>query len=67
MRVPPINRQPFTSPNAGRSTALSSEPFQLAAPGEARALSLKVPPPRSRGGGPCEAWWSGHARRGKHA
>jgi very-short-patch-repair endonuclease len=44
-RIPPINRRPFTSPNAGRSPALSSEACEEAAGGgTARARKLRKNP-----------------------
>lgn len=48
-RIPPINRHPFTSPNAGRSTALSSESCEETAGGgaksRARQLRKRATPP----------------------
>lgn len=45
-RVPPIDRRPFTSPNAGRSPALSSESCEEVAGGGpiARARALRKRP-----------------------
>ena len=52
--------RPSPVPTAGRGRPRGGEPEPRAG---AAAAGLRNPPPRSGGGGPCEAWWGGKPHR----